>query len=197
MPAIDPPHVMREQKPPADQHRRIFKYEKTPDSEEITIVTISQLLDIFPRGEAISPRPSSWSTNADDIKMGNFYPLWQDKNNPVHCMQWEHLDLTIEVEHKAAGLADSPLSLQFASTARTILDAALHSCQFWWASKRPMWNINMIYRGLTEQREVLLNAYKAIALSSCKPEVKKECYYRVVAARSIFDRITDRLYTDE
>jgi hypothetical protein len=55
----------------------------------------------------------------------------------------------------------------------------------------------MIYRGITEQREVLLNAYKAIALSSCKPEVKKECYYRVVAARSIFDRITDRLYTDE
>ena len=197
MPVVDPPHVMRQQKPPADQHRRLFGYEKTPDSEEIKIVTISQLLDIFPRGEAISPRPSSWSTSADDIKMGNFYPLWQDKNNPVHSMQWEHLDLTIDVEHKAAEVADSPLSLQFASTARTILDAALHSCQFWWASKRPMWNINMIYRGLTEQREVLLNAYKAITLSDCKPQVKREYYYRVVAGRHIYDRITDRLYTDE
>ena len=59
-----------------------------------------------------------------------------------------------------------------------------------------MWDINMVYRGLTLQREVMLNAYKAVSLSGCKPEVKKEYYYRVVAGRHIFDQITDYLYTD-
>ena len=158
--------------------------------------TISQLIDLFPPGSKIEPRPSSWSTSADDIRMQNYYPLWKDRNNPVHTMQWDHLGLTLEVAHKAFEMADNPASREYATIARNTLDAALHSCQFWWASKKPMWDINMIYRGLTLQREVLLNAYKAIQLSDYAPEVKKEYYYRVVAARYIFDQVTDYLYTD-
>ncbi len=128
--------------------------------------------------------------------MGNYYPLWKDKNNPVHTMQWQHLDLTIDMVHKAVECADNPLSIQFATQAREMLDPALHSCQFWWASKKPMWNMNMIYKGMTLQRDAILNAYKALTLSGCKPEVKKEYYYRVVAGRHIFDQITDYLYMD-
>ena len=195
-PEADSKGVMREQKPLADQHRKLFEYGKTSEAREIEIVTISRLLEIFPRGQRVSPRPSSWSTSADDIRMQNYYPLWKDKNNPVHSMQWEHLNLTMEVAHKAVEVADSPASQEFASIARNTLDPALHSCQFWWASKKPMWDINMVYRGLTLQREVLLNAYKAISLSGCKPETKKEYYYRVVAARHIYGQITDYLYTD-
>ena len=196
MPATDSASVMLEQKPLADQHRKLFEYERVSDVSEIKIVKISQLLELFPRGMKIYPRPSSWSTSADDIKMQNYYPLWKDKNNPVHNMQWEHLDLTIDVTHKSVEVADSTASREFAAIARDLLDQALHSCQFWWASKKPMWDVNMVYRGLTLQREVLLNAYKAISLSGCKPEVKKEYYYRVVAGRHIFDQITDYLYTD-
>jgi hypothetical protein len=59
-----------------------------------------------------------------------------------------------------------------------------------------MWDVNMVYRGLNLQRVVLLNAYKAISTSNAKPEVKKEYYYKVVAARYIFDQITDSLYID-
>ena len=59
-----------------------------------------------------------------------------------------------------------------------------------------MWNINMIDKGMTLQREVMLNAYKSISVSDCKPEIKKEYYYRVVAGRHIFDQLTDNLYTD-
>ena len=193
---IDSPRVMREQKPLADQHRKLFEYGESPGEGNIKIVTISQLLDIFPRGQKINPRPSSWSTSADDINMGNYYPLWKDKNNPVHTMQWEHLDLTIDMVHKALECADNPLSLQFAALAREMLDPALHSCQFWWASKKPMWNMNMIYKGMTLQRDAILNAYKALSLSGCAPEIKKEYYYRVVAARHIFDQVTDYLYMD-
>ena len=130
------------------------------------------------------------------IKDKNYYPLWQDKDNPIHQMQWEHLSITIDVAHKATELADDNVSQEFAGIARSILDPALHSCQFWWASKKPMWDINMVYRGLNLQREVLLNAYKAISKSNAKSDIKKEYYYKVVAARHIFDQITDNLYTD-
>jgi alpha-amylase/alpha-mannosidase (GH57 family) len=195
-PSAESPGAMREQKPLADQHRKLFEYQKSSAESGIKIVTISELVDLFPKGRKVSPRPSSWSTSADDIKMENYYPLWSDKNNPVHVMQWEHLDLCIDITHKAVEVADGASSLELAMVARTALDPALHSCQFWWASKKPMWNINMIYRGMTLQREVMLNAYKAISLSNCKPEIKKEYYYRVVAGRHIFEQITDYLYTD-
>ena len=188
--------LMREQKPLADQHRKLFEYEKSSDAKEIRTVKISELLDIFPRGHKLSPRPSSWSTSAEDIRMQNYYPLWKDRNNPIHMMQWEHLEITLKTAHKATQVADNPSSMEFATIARNTLDPALHSCQFWWASKKPMWDINMIYRGLTLQREVLLNAYKAISLSGCQPETKKEYYYMVVAGRHIYDQIMDALYID-
>jgi hypothetical protein len=54
----------------------------------------------------------------------------------------------------------------------------------------------MVYRGLNLQREVLLNAYKAISKSNSKQGEKKEYYYKVIAARHIFDQITDNLYAD-
>jgi hypothetical protein len=91
-------------------------------------------------------------------------------------------------------VAEKGDSMEYAMIARERLDSAMHSCQFWWASKRPMWSINMIYRGMAMQREVLLNAYKSISLSSCRPETKKEYFYKVIAGRHLFDEITDALY---
>jgi 4-alpha-glucanotransferase len=195
-PMAEDDKTMHQQKPLAEQHRRLFEFEKDKTDRQISIVTISELLDIFPRGEKVEPKPSSWSTSADDIKIQNYYPLWDDKNNPVHQKQWEHLSITMDIAHKAIEVADSDNATQFANISRTTLDEALHSDQFWWASKKPMWDVNMVYRGLNLQREVLLNAYKAISLSNAKPELKKEYYYKLVAARYIFDQITDRLYID-
>ncbi len=188
--------TLHEQKPLAEQHRRLFEFERDKTDRQVKIVTVSELLDIFPRGNRIEPRPSSWSTSAEDLKVQNYYPLWKDKNNQIHQRQWEHLYITMDVAHKALELADNETSSRFANIARTTLDAALHSCQFWWASKKPMWDINMVYRGLSLQREVLLNAYKAISVSGCKPELKREYYYKVVAVRHIFDQIIDSLYMD-
>ncbi len=190
------PGVMREQKPLAGQHRKLFEYEKSRDEHEIRTVKISELLDIFPKGEKVAPKPSSWSTSIDDIKRENYYPLWKDPNNPVHALQWEHLDIAMVMTYRAMKIADNPASHQFASNARAILDSALHSCQFWWASKKPMWDINMVYRGLNLQREALLNAYKSISLSGRTPQTKRRFYYLVVAARHIYTQITDYLYTE-
>jgi len=161
---------------------------------KIQMVTISQLLDLFPLGQAIEPRPSSWSTTADDIKGGNYYPLWRDKNSEVHQLQWEHLGICIELVNKALQSADNEESRHSAAIARGLLDRAEHSCQMWWASNRPMWDINLIHMGLLDQWRTVVNAYRAISKSGASEETKQEYYRRAVAARDIRNRLEDRLF---
>jgi len=162
---------------------------------KIQMVTVSQLLDLFPQGEAIEPRPSSWSTTADDIKEGNYYPLWQDKKNEVHHLQWEHLNICIELVNKALQCADNEESRRSASIARGLLDRAEHSCQMWWASNRPMWDINLVHMGLLDQWRTVVNAYRAINKSGTNEQAKQEYYRRAVAARDIRSKLEDRLFT--
>jgi alpha-amylase/alpha-mannosidase (GH57 family) len=162
---------------------------------EIQTVTISQLLELFPAGEVVDPKPSSWSTSAQDIEAGNPYPLWADKGSELHRLQWEHLQIATEMARKASEVADNEESKRFAGIARGLLDRAFHSCQFWWASRRPMWDINLIHMGLIEQWRVMVNAYRAINTSGASGEVKKEFYYKLPAARDLRNKIVDQLFT--
>ena len=143
---------------------------------------------------AIEPRASSWSTSADDIAAGTPYPLWQDKNNEVHRLQWEHLKICIELVGKALECADNTESKRSAAIARRLLDRAEHSCQMWWASKRPMWDINLIHMGMLDQLRAVVNAYRAINQSGADEETKREYYFRTVAARDIRNKLEDRLF---
>jgi alpha-amylase/alpha-mannosidase (GH57 family) len=161
---------------------------------KIHMVTISELLDLFPQGQTIEPRPSSWSTTAEDMAAGNYYPLWQDKNNELHRLQWEHLSICIELVNKALECADNEESRHSAAIARGLLDRAEHSCQMWWASNRPMWDINLIHMGLLAQLRTVVNAYRAINKSGADEETKREYYYRTVAARDIRHKLEDRLF---
>ncbi|MBI4332734.1 MAG: hypothetical protein HY673_15800 [Chloroflexi bacterium] len=184
---------IKQKKVLAEQHLSILEYRGEAGAAQIKPVLISDLLDLFPRGKKCAPKPSSWSTSEQDIKAGNYYPLWKDKNNPLHILQWEHLNIAIELMYRAQEFADNPASKQYAEIARALLDPALQSDQFWWANKGSRWDINMVDRGLRQHQEVLLNAYKSIALSGCSEEQKRLYYYRVVVARDIRNKIRDRL----
>jgi hypothetical protein len=70
----------------------------------------------------------------------------------------------------------------------------MQSDQFWWASRRPMWDINLVNRGLMQQREVVFNAYKAIRLGDLSEDEKTEAYYRVIVSRDLRTKITDQLF---
>jgi hypothetical protein len=54
----------------------------------------------------------------------------------------------------------------------------------------------MIARGLNQQGDVVLNAFRAINLSSAPEEVKRDAYYKVVAARDLRGKIRDQLFWD-
>jgi hypothetical protein len=176
----------------ASQHAAILQ--DTGTAQEVQATTISQLLDTFPPGEVIDPKPSSWSTSAEDIEAGNPYPLWADKDNELHRLQWEHLAICMDMCSKASEVADSEESRHFAGIARGLLDRALHSDQFWWASRRPMWDINMVHLGLMAQWRVLVNAFKAINSSGTPGELKKEYYDKLVAARDAGNKVVDKLF---
>jgi hypothetical protein len=163
-------------------------------AEEVRAVTISELLELFPQGRRVEPLNSSWSTSAQDLAAENPYPLWKERGNEIHRLQWEHLDITIELVDKAMEIADNDEAKRFATISRGLLDRALHSCQFWWASRRPMWDINLVHKGLLEQQEAIVNAYRAINLSQAEEDVKRDYYHKLVAARDVRNKITDRLF---
>ncbi len=191
-PPAEPLEEVKQAKALAGQYASLLTNNEA--AAKIQMVTISQLLDLFPQGQTIEPRPSSWSTTADDIKAGNYYPLWQDKKNEVHRLQWEHLSICIELVNKALECADNEESRRSATLARGLLDRAEHSCQMWWASNHPMWDINLIHMGLLDQLRTIVNAYRAINKSGAREETKREYYYRTVAARDIRNKLEDRLF---
>lgn len=191
-PPAEPLEEVTQAKALAGQHAALLTNSEA--AGKIQMVTISQLLDLFPQGQPIEPRPSSWSTTADDMQAGNYYPLWQDKRNEVHRLQWEHLGICIEVVNKALECADNKGSRQSATIARGLLDRAEHSCQMWWASNCPMWDINLIHMGLLDQLRTVVNAYRAINKSGASEETRREYYYRTVAARDIRSKLEDRLF---
>ncbi len=188
--------AVQEAQPMAAGHRRLVTMPQEPSLGDIRIVTISELLDLFPAGQRVEPHLSSWSTTADDLKAGNYYPLWKDPGNNLHRLQWEHTEIALGLVQKAHDVADNESSQRHAQIARGLMDQALHSCQYWWASQRPHWDVNMINRGVGQQEQVILNAFRAINLSGAEEAVKRECYYRVVASRDIRHKIRDQLYWD-
>ena len=177
----------------ADAHKKFFAELK--DLPHIEVVTISELADKFPTRKVKPPEQSSWSTSKEDLSKKNYYPLWKDAGNRIHQLQWEHINICFELADEAMTLENNTREgKQFAIIARGLLDRAVHSCQFWWANKNHgMWDVNMINKGLIQQEEAEINAYKSIKLSSVDDDIKRKFYHKVAAARDIANKIRDQL----
>ena len=139
----------------------LFEVYKSP---KVPTVTISQLLELFPRTETVKTLPSTWALMEKDIEKNAPFSRWDDPENEIHQLQWELTGLAIEAGSKK----DSP--------ARSLLDRSLHSDQYWWASARPWWSVEMIERGANELEDTVL--------ASDLPEVDKkrarELYYQII-----------------
>ena len=103
--------------------------------------TISELIKHFVQVDTVNPLSSSWSTWEDEIAHGVPYPQWQYPGHELHELQWQFTDFALhiikEVTPGAPGFPE----------ARSLLDEGLHSCQYWWASCRPWWSVEMIECG--------------------------------------------------
>lgn len=187
----------KQKRPVADAHKEIFTELKDALHDNVEVATISELIKKFPARNSKPPKPSSWSTTAEDISHKNYYPLWKDIGNDIHDLQWEHINICLElIERALSSVGDNKESHCFALFARGLLDKGIHSCQLWWANKnRGMWNINLINKGLLLQEEALLNAYKALFASSADDNTRKDFYHKISAARATASKIRDLIVT--
>jgi hypothetical protein len=170
-----------------------MEHHREEEASLIRLATVSEIVDGFPHLEGCWPLASSWSTTADDLARGVPYPLWNDPGNHLHGLLWEHLTLCIELQQQAEQCADNPPSQWHTGIARNILDTALHSCQFWWASRRPHWDVNMVFRGLVEQGQAALNSSRAVELSGAAREHKRLAWRRRLATLELYRQIMDDL----
>lgn len=129
-------------------------------SEKLELVTTSELLLVEPVFE-ISVAKSCWAES---------FNRWNNPGNPFHVFQWQLLNLSIKAVETYPQRDDGFWK------ARTLLDKALHSDQFWWSSHNPCWHYAMMERGARALLDVV------VALPSATPE-KNE-------ARRLYDEIT-------
>ncbi len=120
------------------------------DSESLENILISDLPKYFTKSSVIEPIPSTWALMEKDLEEKKPFSRWKDPDNSIQSAQWELTDLAIETLHVAK--KDSAGY----QAARVLLDRALHSDQFWWASARPWWSIEMIERGAKELTRAIL-----------------------------------------
>ena len=144
-----------------------------PHRNDVKICTISEIVDRFPKGLTQVPRDSSWSTMPYDIVSDIPFPLWFDPNNEIHIEQHRFFMYALTLIHLAAKYRDgmNEEKKRIFDNARSLLDRGIHSCQQWWASRRPFYSPDMILRGLNEVLMASVNAKRSIPESN--PDIKE------------------------
>jgi predicted glycosyl hydrolase (DUF1957 family) len=114
--------------------------------------TISNLTVAFKHVEPIAPLPSSWSASEDEVKEGIPYAHWSNPDNELHKLQWQLTHFAIDAISSLD--KDDIRSRQ----ARHLLDKALYSYQYWWASCRPWWDMQIVEQGAAALIEAIQEA---------------------------------------
>lgn len=127
-------------------------------------ITVSDLLLENFDSEEVDIRASTWTNEEQDFWLdkerkktteAKSYILWKDPSNPIHKLQWELVDLCVETINSPEYNDDNKVDAKW-KLARNKLDIALASDQFWWASAKPWWSLEMIESGAYALKDVIL-----------------------------------------
>jgi len=147
---------------------QIYKDKKIPK------VFVSDLIKEFGVDEEIEARDSTWSSEEQDFwlekKKEHSFTLWHHPENPIHELQWKFTYFVINLVKKI----DSKVS--WYKEIRQKLDYALQSDQYWWASAKPWWSLEMIEQGANVLKEIVFS----IPDVNKKNKNKAEEYYRQI-----------------
>ena len=156
----------------------------------ISTVLISDLPEYFKKTTAVDPEPSTWALMEKDLERKKPFSRWKDEDNEIHKLQWELTRLALEAIKKAD--SENPAFLE----ARLLLDRALHSDQYWWASAKPWWSVEMIERGAKELSGAVL---KMPGISVETKEKAKELYKSIIFTAFDWQRegLVDELAKEE
>ena len=161
-------------------------------SKKLKTETYGALHNYFQKIESSKCMQSTWALLPIEAIRNEPYERWVNNKNEVNIKQWKLTHFAIDLINNSKYKVDDPLindTQKILSSnekqwlkARYILDKALHSDQYWWASARPWWNINMIQRGAEDLKKSVLklpsldikikekteNLYKDILLTALK-----------------------------
>lgn len=92
------------------------------------------------------------------------FPLWFDPNNGIHIEQHRFFMYALTLIHLSAKYREcmNNEKKSIFDNARNLLDRGIHSCQQWWASRRPYYSPDMILRGLNEILMASVNAKRSL-----------------------------------
>lgn len=136
-------------------------------------VLISELLEEDLPVEEVELRDCTWTNTEQDFHLEgekSSFILWRDPENPIHKLQWEFLDYVLGLLKKYEKKGGAKYE-----KAREEMDKAIASDQFWWASVKPWWSLEMIEVGAFDLKDVV------VKLGANKKELAKaEDYYRKI-----------------
>lgn len=115
---------------------------------EVSTGTISEYLTDTPAVTSLRPVASSWSSQAGELRANIPFGLWHHPDNPIHRLQWELTRVVIDAVHETL---DDPNY----NAARLLLDRALTSDKYWWASASPWWDVPIILRETQRLTDVI------------------------------------------
>lgn len=134
---------------------------------KVRTALFSDILNEFDKTD-VRISPGTWSTEVDDIRKGNYWPLWRHKHNPVHVLLGQMTQYAIGLVHLAAEkAADHSDSAKVAyEIARKQLDQGVFSCKEWWANPlHGKWNPNHIWNGFKLLQGAIYHATHALELA--------------------------------
>jgi hypothetical protein len=143
------------------------------NSYGIEFVKLSDLiLDNSYKIQDIIIRDSTWASSVDDILKNKQFISWKDPENIIHTWQWELVDIMLT----KLNLMDTNNSKY--SDIRTSADKALASDQFFWASAKPWWSVEMIEAGV----HLVLNVIESIPKLPKRDLMKARSLYRSIVS---------------
>jgi len=127
-------------------------YSEILDYSGFKTEAISEFIKTF-QGEIKEAEPlfSNWASREKELKNNVSYFLWENPKNKIHFFQWQLTNRVIKIVNS------SQQDVNY-KKARRILDQALFSCQYWWASACPWWSRWMVQQGA----EALSRAVKSL-----------------------------------
>lgn len=148
------------------------------DDDDFDLVQISDLVKLFKLApERLKPIESTWASSNDDIKNNRQFLSWYDKDNIIHKYQHEFVEMVLGEVYRVGSLAGSDLAQdQISRKIRSMMDIALGSDHFWWASAKPWWSIEMIESGAHRLLEII----ESIPDADSQTVEKANMYYRKI-----------------
>jgi hypothetical protein len=120
------------------------------DNKELQFVRLVDIInDTSSELAETKLQPSNWASSREDISKGIQFISWNDPENDLHKWQWELVNLMLSL------LGNLDTHVEGYAELRVGADRALASDQFFWASAKPWWSVEMIESGVHAILEVV------------------------------------------